>query len=107
TTYYIAFDDKWSDNGFDFQLIEEEFVEPVLPRLTFSTTAANLSTTYRECIVDMNNDYLDDVVGISQNYVEILYQNAEGGFSPQNIPTPSAQYTPSWSTAAGDIDKDG
>lgn len=106
-TYYIAFDDKWSDTGFDFAVIESEFVEPVPPRISFTNTTISLTGSYKECAVDMNNDFLDDIVSVSQNFVHIFYQNPEGGFTNQVIPTPSAQFMPSWSTAAGDIDKDG
>ncbi|PKP18792.1 MAG: RNA-binding protein [Bacteroidetes bacterium HGW-Bacteroidetes-23] len=107
-TYYIAFDDKWSDSGFDFSLIESEYQEPVVPRISFTNTNIALTGSYKECAVDMNNDFLDDIVGVSQNFVHIFYQNAEGGFTTnQVIPTSNAQFMPSWSTAAGDIDKDG
>lgn len=107
-TYYIAFDDKWSDSGFDFDLIESEYEEPVVPRISFTNTNIALTGSYKECAVDMNNDFLDDIVGVSQNFVHIFYQNAEGGFTTnQVIPTSNAQFMPSWSTAAGDIDKDG
>lgn len=106
-TYYIAFDDKWSDTGFDFAVIESEFEEPVPPRISFTNTTISLTGSYKECAVDMNNDFLDDIVGIGQNFVHIFYQSPEGGFTNQVIPTTNAQFMPSWSIAAGDIDKDG
>lgn len=59
------------------------------------------------CIIDMNGDYLDDIVVPNDNNVHILYQNTEGGFISTNIPAPETFFMPHWSMAAGDFDKNG
>lgn len=106
-TYYIAFDNKWSASGFTFQLTEAPYVEPPPVVIAFTPTSISMTATYRNCVVDMNGDYLDDIVGVSNSQVQILKQNAGGGFTSSLVTTPSANYEPSWSIAAGDIDKNG
>ncbi len=103
-TYYIAFDNRWNSSGFTFQVTEQEYVAPPL---TFMPTQANFTANYKICVVDMNGDYLDDIVGVSGNQITILYQLPEGGFNTVNIPVVSTAYLPSWSLAAGDWDGNG
>jgi len=76
--------------------------------VTFSSQALSTSGSNR-AVVDMNGDYLDDVVSISSTNVNIQFQdpNATSGFTQVNITTPSADNTPSWSLAAGDYNADG
>lgn len=108
TTYYIAFDDKWSDSGFDFELSEGPYVEPQQPPVTF--TPSNIGTItgdYQICVVDMNGDYLDDIVTVASDYVQLHYQQAGGGFTNTTINHSTVTFPPGWSMAAGDIDKDG
>ncbi|WP_204344586.1 FG-GAP-like repeat-containing protein [Psychroserpens algicola] len=62
---------------------------------------------YDLTVVDMNGDHLDDIVSASTNNVNIHYQLNSGGFNEVNIPTPSADYLPSWSMAAADFNRDG
>lgn len=104
--YRVAFDNNWTSNGFTFSL---SLIEPILPPdqvVTFSpSTIANL--TGGDCIVDMNGDHLDDVVRASPSNINIQYQLPGGGFQSVNIPTVTAQNSPSWSIAAGDIDGNG
>lgn len=108
-TYLIVFDNKWSSLGFDFQLIENEYVAPIEPPISFTLQTISFSGEYKECVVDMNGDYLDDIVGVNQNNINILYQKPNGGgFKPvEVIATPNANYMPSWSIAAGDFDRNG
>lgn len=87
--------------------------------LTFSTlappppadfTTSNVATTgTQRAAVDMNGDFLDDVVSIGNTNVNIFYQQATGGLSTTatNITTTSADNTPSWSLAAADFDRNG
>jgi len=103
-TYYIAFDNVWESNGFDFELIEAPYVAPLL---SFVTTPIAASGNYRNCIVDMNGDYLDDVVSISATNININFQQGTGVFDVQDFTTTNADYLPSWSIAAGDIDDNG
>ena len=58
-------------------------------------------------LVDLNGDFLDDVVSISSTNINVHYQLASGGFNATNITTTSADNLPSWSLAAGDFDKNG
>ncbi|WP_397364057.1 FG-GAP-like repeat-containing protein [Olleya sp. R77988] len=107
TKYYIAFDDRWNDSGFDWELIEGTVVVPPPPApVTF--TQQNLSTNgSNRAVVDMNGDHLDDVVAISATNVNINYQQSTGGFNEVNITTTSADFTPNWSLAAADYDANG
>lgn len=103
TTYYIVFDDKWDDGGFDFQITENEPLP--LPPFSFSSqtvTAPGSSLA----IVDMNGDYLDDIVSVTSTNINLQLQT-DTGFTEVNIPTEEADWTPDWSIAAGDYNADG
>ncbi|MGV9004674.1 FG-GAP-like repeat-containing protein [Flavobacterium sp.] len=106
TTYYIAWDNKWSAAGFNFQIIEA-VIPP--PRITYnSQPMTTISSSYNLCIVDMNGDHKDDLVGISDNNLKIHYQNeTPGTFSVVNFSVTGTSFMPSWSMAAGDYNKDG
>ena len=58
-------------------------------------------------MVDMNGDGLDDLVSVQSTNINLLIQTEEGGFEEVNISTDQANYTPSWSMAAGDFDRNG
>ncbi|MDI1256798.1 MAG: FG-GAP-like repeat-containing protein [Flavobacterium sp.] len=110
TTYYIAWDNNWNSNGFSFQIIENAVVIPPPTPVTFTgVTLASIATAgyYNKCVVDMNNDFLDDLVGVNATNIKINYQNADGTFTPNTITTTSADRLPDWSMAAGDYNKDG
>ncbi len=108
TTYFIAFDNRWSSGGFTWQLIENDVVEPPVQPITFtSQTIGTINSSYNNCAVDMNNDKLDDIVGISAGNIRIHYQNEDGTFSVSNFTTSAGGQMPSWSIAAGDYNKDG
>jgi len=73
-------------------------------------TVSNVSVTgSQRAAVDMNGDFLDDVVSIGNTNVNIFYQQATGGLSSTatNITTTSADNSPSWSLAAADFDRNG
>ena len=74
--------------------------------VTFSGSSVSTSGTNR-AVVDMNGDFLDDIVSISSTNVNILEQQPDGSFVTRNISTTSANYTPSWSLAAADYNRDG
>ncbi|MES2556679.1 MAG: FG-GAP-like repeat-containing protein [Bacteroidota bacterium] len=80
-------------------------------QVTFTATTYNQIPSgwpsYNLATVDMNGDYLDDIVVVSSTEITILYQQAVGGFTSTTITTTSADYTPDWSMAVGDIDKNG
>lgn len=101
TTYYIAFDNKWSSNGFDFQLIEEPFIAPLV-----SFTTQPIPTSSNICaVVDMNGDYLDDIVTVQNNQITLLNQKTIGGFTTYVYPLATDVNIPNWSIAAGDYDR--
>jgi hypothetical protein len=64
------------------------------------------SGTYQDCAVDMNGDFLDDVVRVANNGIYIDYQLANGTFEQTFFPM-TIQNPPDWSICAGDIDKNG
>ena len=107
-TYYIVWDNKWSSAGLTFQLTEAPFVVPPTGPVTFtSQNITTINSQYDLCVVDMNNDYLDDIVGVSTSNIRIHSQNANGTFTFTDYPTEAASHLPSWSLAAGDYNKDG
>ena len=99
--YYIAFDNFWDGDAFDFMLTE---AAPMM--ISFSAESLPAGGLVK-CVVDMNGDFLDDVVRVATTYVTILRQEATGGFTSTNVPTETAENTPSWSIAAGDLTGNG
>lgn len=107
-TYYIVFDNRWSNLGFVFQL-SENIITPPDPNL-IQFVPQNFTTingAYQNAMVDMNGDYLDDIVAVSGNNIQIHFQDTGGLFTIQNFPTTSATNQPSWSIAMGDLNEDG
>jgi hypothetical protein len=102
-TYHIAFDDRWESDGFSFQLA----VGPPLVGPSGFTPQPITTVGYANCVVDMNGDFLDDVVSTTETVVNINHQQSGGGFVPVNITTTQADNDASWSIAAGDLDDNG
>jgi hypothetical protein len=50
---------------------------------------------------------LDDVVSITSTNIQIFYQQPDGSLNEVNIVTTPADYSPSWSLAAADYDRNG
>ena len=79
--------------------------------ITFSTESSGSSGSYRLAVVDMNGDFLDDMVSVSQTNVNIREQGKDNMgntvFTTKNITTTSANYLPTWSLAAADYNADG
>ena len=99
-----------SDVAFCLEL--KDIVPPPPAPVTFSTQSFNSLGTFQInwAVVDMNGDYLDDIVTVrtsSSTTINIQYQNVGGGFTSENITTPSPDYSPSWSMAAADYNADG
>ena len=65
----------------------------------------NVSTTIPSCVVDMNGDFLDDVVSVNNGQLLIDYQNADGSFTLDTFLTLSTSSL--WSICAGDYDNNG
>ncbi len=59
-----------------------------------------------DCAVDMNGDYLDDVVRVANNGLNIDFQQTDGSFTHQFFPV-DFDNSPSWSICAGDLDGNG
>ncbi|MEY8849535.1 FG-GAP-like repeat-containing protein [Psychroserpens sp. XS_ASV72] len=75
--------------------------------VTFTQTSSGASGSYRYGCVDMNGDFLDDLVSISLDNVNIRQQNPGGGFTTIDIGTSNADFLPSWSLGAADYNRDG
>lgn len=107
-TYYIVFDNRWYSGAFDFQLSENTIVVPPNAPITFTQNFfPNISGAYQIAVADMNGDYLDDIITVSNTSVDIHYQQISGAFVKSTITTTNAANMPSWSMAIGDIDKNG
>ncbi|MDI1255033.1 MAG: FG-GAP-like repeat-containing protein [Flavobacterium sp.] len=104
-TYYIAWDNKWSEAGFDFEIIEEVIIVPVHYTSQVISTVNNGS--YNMCIVDMNNDGKDDIASVTSNSLRVNAQGDNGTFSFTDYPINGTSRMPGWSIAAGDLNKDG
>jgi len=123
TTYTIVLDNNWTSSGGTLYVGSPEDVEdyndgtgggggggedPDLPEtfITFNpTTMSNVSGG--DCVVDMNGDFLDDIVSTSNSQITISYQQEDGSFIQETIPTPPAENSASWSITAGDLDNNG
>ncbi len=104
TTYIIAFDNRWSSSGFDFELTESPIV---IPPISF-TTPQQISISPIICnVADMNGDFLDDITYVEGNQITILTQKTVGGFDTIVMPLSTYVLTPDWSIAAGDFDRNG
>jgi len=77
--------------------------------ITFTTNPIGTSEIYDIAVVDLNGDFLDDIVSVGSSNINVHYQLSSGGFNVSNINiTPSSDFnSPSWSLAAGDFDRNG
>jgi len=75
--------------------------------ITFTSTSVATSGAFDIALVDLNGDFLDDIVSVSSSNINVHYQLATGGFNAVNIGTTAADNSPSWSLAAGDFDRNG
>jgi len=106
-TYYIVFDDRWSSDAFSFELKTIYYsAGNTESYASFVASFINLQGQPR-AVVDMDNDGLDDVVGVTQTLVNIHYQQEDGGLTSVAIPTDFADFPASWSLCAGDLDRNG
>jgi hypothetical protein len=108
TTYYIAFDNQYQSSGFSFQLIENAYVPPPPTPISYTTqTISSVNSAYNLCVVDMNNDHKDDIVGVDTNNLRVNFQGTTGAFTFTDFPITGASKMPGWSMAAGDYNRDG
>ena len=101
-TYYLAWDNRWSSNGFDFKISLEE-----IPAIAF--TPVQLSGWGTKLgVVDMNSDNLDDIVSVtSEKGLQITYQQPDGSLMMEEVPSEIPGVFPTWSMVAGDITGNG
>lgn len=71
------------------------------------TTAGVATSGSDRAVVDMNGDFLDDIVSVTTTNIQIFYQQPDTTFDEVNIVTTPADYGPSWSLAAADYDRNG
>ena len=112
TSYIIVFDNRWlndaANTGFSFQLTESAVIVPPVIPITYTTqTIATVNSQYNLCVVDMNGDHVDDIVGVSSNNLRVHYQGAGGTFTITDYPIAGTSNMPGWSMAAGDFNRDG
>lgn len=109
TTYTIVFDNAWGAdaNNVSFQLSQTAPIVSTVVPVVFTTQTATVVGTYKNGLVDMNGDHLDDIVAVGSTQIQIHKQNSTGGFTVTNYPTTPAPNLPSWSLAAGDFDDNG
>lgn len=112
TTYYIVWDNRWlnttNNTGFSFQLSESTILIPTAPVTYTNQTVSTINSQYNICVVDMNGDYKDDIVGISAANMRIHYQTSTPGtYTVTDYPLSGTVLLPNWSMAAGDYNKDG
>ncbi|MBL0014073.1 MAG: VCBS repeat-containing protein [Flavobacterium sp.] len=103
-TYYIAWSNQYSADGFDFEITETPIIIPIDYTLQ---TLSTVNSTYNICVVDMNNDNIDDIVGVSTNNLKVHYQQPDGTFTISNYTVSGTSFLPTWSMAAGDYNDDG
>lgn len=109
-TYIIAFDNKWNSASFNFTLSEvvpEVVIPPAEGTVTFVAQALPGISGSTFAAVDMNSDFLDDVVSVTSSNINIVRQLPGGGWEAHNYFTGVVQHPASWSLAAGDIDGNG
>ena len=101
-TYTIVWDNYWSASGFTFSL---SVGDPVVNLLNFTPATAAVGAL---AVLDMNADYLDDLIGVSGDNLTIGYQQPDGTFSNQTMTiADGVANSPSWSICGGDLDGNG
>src|SRR5690606_35092485 len=75
-------------------------------QVSFTPTPISSNGAER-AVIDMNGDFLDDVVSVTATNIQIFHQQPDGSFIENNITTSFADNLPSWSLAAADYDENG
>ena len=101
-TYTIVWDNFWTNAGFTFSLT---VTDPVINLLSFTPMTVSVGA---QAVMDMNGDYLDDLVAAGSQSLSVAYQQPDGTFSTQSLPiSGGVANTPSWSMCGGDLDGNG
>lgn len=111
-TYYIAFENRYESTGFTFQITEAPIVVPPPTPISYTNQTVGTIPTgggvYNICVVDMNGDFKDDIVSVSNGNLKVHYQGATAGtYTVADFPITGTSEMPSWSMAAGDYNRDG
>lgn len=88
---------------------QSDFTSTTCVDVSFTNSSALLGSTVssvEDCAVDMNGDFLDDIVRVNSGNIYIDYQQADGSFQQQTY-TAVYNNSPNWSLCAGDIDANG
>ena len=103
-TYYIIWDNRWGNQPFEFT-ISQTFI----PDTEVSFQSVGVSNPGRTLgVVDMDGDFIDDIVSIGDSTVNINRQNLDGSFTYYQMSSDSEFVNqPDWSMAAGDYDRNG
>lgn len=101
-TFIFAFENNWNSDDFSFVLTEMPYNPPM-----FTPQDVTLSGAYKNCVADLNGDYLDDIASPVEGFVNVLYQMEDGTFTSAQLTAPSTVFMPGWSMAAGDYDGNG
>src|SRR5690606_24435123 len=75
-------------------------------QVSFTSQSISFPGSTQRCVVDMNGDFLDDLVGISNGVIYVNQQNADGSFTLKEYTTQSSPYMPGWSITAADFNGD-
>lgn len=105
-TYTIVWDNYWTASGFTFSL---SVGDPIVNLLNFNPITV---PTQVQAVMDMNGDYLDDLVAtdavLVSQAISIAYQLPDGNFDIQSRPiSDDIANSPSWSICGGDLDGNG
>lgn len=76
-------------------------------QLSFTAQSVPTQGPYQMGVVDMNGDFLDDIVSVNNEQIQVLFQNTDGTFSSKIFSTQYTPYMPGWSLTAGDFNGDG
>src|SRR5690606_31453703 len=76
-------------------------------QVSFTSQSISFPGSTKRCVVDMNGDFLDDLVGISDGVIYVNQQNTDGSFTLKEYMTQSSPYMPGWSITAADFNGDG
>ena len=102
-TYTIVWDNYWTSGGFTFSL---SVSDPILNAIDFTTISSPVGSSLGA--IDMNADYLDDLVDPQGQSLNIAYQQPDGTFSVVTHDITGDVYTdPYWSLCGGDLDGNG
>jgi len=102
-TYTIVWDNYWTASGFTFSL---SVSDPIVNAIDFNPISCPVSAPLGA--IDMNADYLDDIVEPQGETLNIAYQNPDGTFTITSHAVSGDVYSsPSWSICGGDLDGNG